>query len=56
MTAYRTWPQTMPPLFASILAAIEVSHLFDRPFLVDDSDLRDTFGLTSSTLREAPAE
>ncbi len=23
MTAYHTWPETMPPLFASILAATE---------------------------------
>ncbi|MFJ1793348.1 hypothetical protein [Kitasatospora griseola] len=35
--------------------SIEVSHLSDRPFQVDDSDIRDTFGLKPSTLREALA-
>ncbi|GGQ77914.1 hypothetical protein [Kitasatospora griseola] len=32
---------------------IETSHLSDRPVRVDDSDIRDTFGLKPSTLREA---
>jgi len=32
---------------------IEMSYMSDRPFLVDDSDIRDTFGLKPSTLREA---
>ncbi|MER5398002.1 NAD-dependent epimerase/dehydratase family protein [Streptomyces sp. NPDC002599] len=31
----------------------EMSYMSERPFLVDDSDIRDTFGLKSSTLREA---
>ncbi|KIQ65735.1 hypothetical protein TR51_18390 [Kitasatospora griseola] len=32
---------------------IETSYLSDRPFRVNDSDIRDTFGLKPSTLREA---
>ncbi|MFG2698689.1 NAD-dependent epimerase/dehydratase family protein [Kitasatospora sp. NPDC048407] len=32
---------------------IEMSYMSDRPFQVDDSDIRDTFGLKASTLREA---
>ncbi|MEU1013706.1 NAD-dependent epimerase/dehydratase family protein [Streptomyces sp. NPDC005890] len=34
----------------------EMSYMSERPFLVDDSDIRDTFGLTPSTLREALAD
>lgn len=33
----------------------EMSYMSERPFLVDDSDIRDTFGLKPSTLREALA-
>ncbi|MFC0842503.1 hypothetical protein ACFH04_01960 [Streptomyces noboritoensis] len=33
----------------------EMSYMSERPFIVDDSDIRDTFGLKSSTLREALA-
>ncbi|MEU1478775.1 NAD-dependent epimerase/dehydratase family protein [Streptomyces sp. NPDC005760] len=33
----------------------EMSYMTERPFLVDDSDVRDTFGLKPSTLREALA-
>jgi nucleoside-diphosphate-sugar epimerase len=33
----------------------EMSYMSERPFLVDDSDIRDTFGLRPSTLREALA-
>ncbi|MFC5186920.1 NAD-dependent epimerase/dehydratase family protein [Actinomadura harenae] len=31
----------------------EMNYMAERPFLVDDSDIRDTFGLKPSTLREA---
>ncbi|MFC8535797.1 NAD-dependent epimerase/dehydratase family protein [Streptomyces sp. NPDC057249] len=31
----------------------EMSYMSERPFVVDDSDIRDTFGLKPSTLREA---
>ncbi|MEV7120992.1 NAD(P)H-binding protein [Kitasatospora griseola] len=34
---------------------IETGYMSDRPFQVDDSDIRDTFGLKPSTLREALA-
>ncbi|MBL1083555.1 NAD-dependent epimerase/dehydratase family protein [Streptomyces actinomycinicus] len=34
---------------------IEMSYMSERPFIVDDSDIRDTFGLEPSTLREALA-
>ncbi|MFD5559251.1 NAD(P)H-binding protein [Kitasatospora griseola] len=34
---------------------IETTYMSDRPFQVDDSDIRDTFGLKSSTLHEALA-
>lgn len=33
----------------------EMSYMSERPFLVDDSDIRDTFGLQPATLREALA-
>ncbi|MBT2408706.1 MULTISPECIES: NAD-dependent epimerase/dehydratase family protein [unclassified Streptomyces] len=33
----------------------EMSYMSERPFLVDDSDIRDTFGLKPSTLHEALA-
>ncbi|MFF3327292.1 NAD-dependent epimerase/dehydratase family protein [Streptomyces sp. NPDC002889] len=33
----------------------EMSYMSERPFLVDDSDIRDTFGVKPSTLREALA-
>ncbi|MHC5263977.1 NAD-dependent epimerase/dehydratase family protein [Streptomyces sp. UC4497] len=33
----------------------EMSYMSERPFIVDDSDIRDTFGLKSSTLRKALA-
>ncbi len=33
----------------------EMSYMSERPFIVDDSDIRDTFGLKPSTLREALA-
>jgi nucleoside-diphosphate-sugar epimerase len=33
----------------------EMSYMSERPFLVDDSDIRDTFGLKPSRLREALA-
>ncbi|MEU6273253.1 hypothetical protein ABZ871_12725 [Streptomyces populi] len=33
----------------------EMGYVSERPFLVDDSDIRDTFGLRPSTLREALA-
>ncbi|OAR22182.1 hypothetical protein A8W25_29465 [Streptomyces sp. ERV7] len=33
----------------------EMGYMAERPFLVDDSDIRDTFGLKPSTLREALA-
>ncbi|MDT0344791.1 NAD-dependent epimerase/dehydratase family protein [Streptomyces litchfieldiae] len=33
----------------------EMSYMSERPFLVDDSDIRDTFGLKPSTLTEALA-
>ncbi|MFG2333310.1 hypothetical protein ACGFMM_27310 [Streptomyces sp. NPDC048604] len=33
----------------------EMGSMSERPFLVDDSDIRDTFGLTASTLHEALA-
>ncbi|MEU9716494.1 NAD-dependent epimerase/dehydratase family protein [Streptomyces sp. NPDC047976] len=34
----------------------EMGYMSERPFVVDDSDVRDTFGLTSSKLREALAD
>ncbi|MFC9930684.1 NAD-dependent epimerase/dehydratase family protein [Streptomyces sp. NPDC127190] len=33
----------------------EMSYMSERPFVVDDSDVRDTFGLKPSSLREALA-
>lgn len=33
----------------------EMSYMSERPFIVDDSDIRDTFGLKPSTLRQALA-
>ncbi|MGW2486084.1 NAD-dependent epimerase/dehydratase family protein [Streptomyces sp. NPDC001606] len=33
----------------------EMSYMSERPFIVDDSDVRDTFGLKPSSLREALA-
>lgn len=33
----------------------EMGYMSERPFIVDDSDTRDTFGLKPSTLREALA-
>ncbi|MDR3084144.1 MAG: NAD-dependent epimerase/dehydratase family protein [Streptomyces sp.] len=34
---------------------VEMSYMSERPFIVDDSAIRDTFGLKPSTLREALA-